>query len=118
MREVLTTLRNAAPQIPELRHPLAKCSFRAIYVDAANRGRFAQKELGMVYSRDILGEPGNLETPAPRLLEDMDNENREPTEREKEETSFCSRRLSLRVSDPPGGRGRGGRGDFAGRQRS
>ena len=88
LREVLTTLRNAAPQIPELRHPLAKYSFRAIYADAANRGRFAQKELGMVYSRDILGEPGNLESPAPRLLEDMDNENRELTEREKEERSL------------------------------
>ena len=182
LREVLTTLRNAAPQIPELRHPLAKCSFRAIYADAANRGRFAQKELGMVYSRDILGEPGNLDSPAPRLLEDMDNEAREPTEREKEERSLEELRFvpgdylcvsvilpksataaavqgevaapnkpvpsangwkggpPARTVDagwgsrapagrggghwrgesnpsPPGGRGRGGRGDFAGRDR-
>ncbi|KAL4076308.1 Sin3 associated polypeptide p18-domain-containing protein [Scleroderma yunnanense] len=181
LREVLTTLRSAAPQIPELRHPLAKYSFRAIYADAANRGRFAQKELGMVYSRDILGEPGNLESPAPRLLEDVDNENREPTEREKEERSLDELRFvpgdylcvsvilpksatgaavqgevapnkplsgangwrgapAARPTDagwgsrapagrggghwrgesnpsPPGGRGRGGRGDFAGRDR-
>ncbi|KAI5993636.1 histone deacetylase complex protein [Pisolithus albus] len=88
LREVLTTLRNTAPQIAELKHPLGRYSFRAIYADAANRGRFAQKELGIVYSRDILGEPGNLEFPAPRLLEDSDNENREITEREKEERTL------------------------------
>ncbi|KAH7926786.1 hypothetical protein BV22DRAFT_1008224 [Leucogyrophana mollusca] len=88
LREVLTTLRNTAPQIPEFRHPLARYSFRAIYADAANRGRFAQKELGIVYSRDILGEPGSLEAPAPRLLEDTDGENREPSEREKEERTL------------------------------
>ncbi|KAH7887424.1 Sin3 associated polypeptide p18-domain-containing protein [Phlebopus sp. FC_14] len=88
LREVLTTLRNAAPQILEFKHPLARYSFRAIYADAANRGHFAQKELGMVYSRDILGEPGSLETPAARLLEDVDGENREPTEREKQERTL------------------------------
>lgn len=87
LREVLTTLRNAAPQIAELRHPLARYSFRAIYADAANRGRFAQKELGMVYSRDILGEPGTLETVAPRLLDAAD-EACEPTEREKAERTL------------------------------
>ncbi|KAG0703838.1 histone deacetylase complex protein [Suillus ampliporus] len=88
LREVLTTLRNAAPQIPEFRHPLARYSFRAIYADAANRGRFAQKELGMVYSRDILGEPGTVDNPAPRLLNDTDGESREQTEREKEERTL------------------------------
>ncbi|KAF8841546.1 hypothetical protein BDN67DRAFT_996104 [Paxillus ammoniavirescens] len=88
LREVLTTLRNAAPQIVELRHPLARYSFRAIYADAANRGRFAQKELGLVYSRDILGEPGSLDSPAARLLEDTDGENRAQTDREKEERSL------------------------------
>ncbi|KAG6335894.1 hypothetical protein ID866_3203 [Astraeus odoratus] len=183
LREVVTTLRNAAPQIPELRHPLARYSFRAIYADAANRGRFAQKELGIVYSRDILGEPGTLESPAPRLLEETDNENRELTEREKEERSLEELRFvpgdylcvsiilpkgaagpgaaqgeviinkpqtsangwrggapgrvsdagwgsrapigrggghwrgESNVSPPGGGRGRGGRGDFAGRDR-
>ncbi|KAI6166231.1 histone deacetylase complex protein [Pisolithus thermaeus] len=182
LREVLTTLRNTAPQIAELKHPLGRYSFRAIYADAANRGRFAQKELGIVYSRDILGEPGNLEFPAPRLLEDSDNENREVTEREKEERTLEELRfvpgdylcVSIilpksvtagappqgdgavnkpvpstngwrggalgRVGDsgwgsrvsagrggghwrgesnpsPPGGRGRGGRNDFAGRDR-
>ncbi|KAN0097170.1 Sin3 associated polypeptide p18 (SAP18) domain containing protein [Tylopilus felleus] len=88
LREVLTTLRNAAPHIAEFRHPLARYSFRAIYADGANKGRFAQKELGIVYSRDILGEPGSLESPAPRLLEDTDGEHREPTEREKEERTL------------------------------
>ncbi|KAI9574375.1 Sin3 associated polypeptide p18-domain-containing protein [Boletus coccyginus] len=88
LREVLTTLRNTAPHIPELRHPLARYSFRAIYADGANKGRFAQKELGIVYSRDILGEPGSLESPATRLLEDADGQHREPTEREKEERTL------------------------------
>ncbi|OAX43388.1 hypothetical protein K503DRAFT_681359 [Rhizopogon vinicolor AM-OR11-026] len=88
LREVLTTLRNAAPQIPEFRHPLARYSFRAIYADAANRGRFAQKELGIVYSRDILGEPGTLDSPAPRLLDDTDSGSKEQTEREKEERTL------------------------------
>lgn len=88
LREILTTLRNTAPQIPEFRHPLARYSFRAIYADGANKGRFAQKELGIVYSRDILGEPGSFESPAARLLEDADGEHREPTEREKEERTL------------------------------
>ncbi|KAG8218934.1 Sin3 associated polypeptide p18-domain-containing protein [Butyriboletus roseoflavus] len=88
LREILTTLRNTAPQIAEFRHPLARYSFRAIYADGANKGRFAQKELGIVYSRDILGEPGSLESPAARLLEDADGEHREPTEREKEERTL------------------------------
>ncbi|KAF9226808.1 hypothetical protein BS17DRAFT_748957 [Gyrodon lividus] len=88
LRELLTTLRNAAPQIAELRHPLARYSFRAIYADAANRGRFAQKDLGLVYSRDILGEPGSLGSFAVRLSEDNDRENREPTDREKEERTL------------------------------
>ncbi|KAK2459956.1 hypothetical protein APHAL10511_008041 [Amanita phalloides] len=88
LREVLTTLRNAAPHIAEYRHPLARFSFRTVYADSANKGRFAQKELGMVYSRDILGEPGSLNTTAPRLLEDIDGEVREPTEREKEERTL------------------------------
>ncbi|TCD64788.1 hypothetical protein EIP91_003625 [Steccherinum ochraceum] len=70
LREVLTTLRNTAPQSTEYRHPLARYTFRAIYADSTNRGRFAQKELGMVYSRDILGEPGTVTTIAPRLLRD------------------------------------------------
>lgn len=68
LREVLTTLRNTAPQTPEYRHPLARYTFRAIFADSGNRGRFAQKELGTVYSRDILGEPGTIDSVAPRLL--------------------------------------------------
>ncbi|KAI0355474.1 hypothetical protein OH77DRAFT_1454826 [Trametes cingulata] len=70
LREVLTTLRSTAPNSPEYRHPLARYSFRAVFADATARGRFSQKELGTVYSRDILGEPGSLDHPAPRLLED------------------------------------------------
>ncbi|KAA1475593.1 hypothetical protein DENSPDRAFT_842388 [Dentipellis sp. KUC8613] len=71
--EVITTLRSIGPQTPEFRHPLARYSFRSIYADASNRGQFAQKELGIVYSRDILGEPGTLDSTAPRLLDDTDN---------------------------------------------
>ncbi|KAK7695789.1 hypothetical protein QCA50_000426 [Cerrena zonata] len=70
LREVLTTLRNTAPPTTEYRHPLARYTFRAVYADAASRGRYAQKDLGTVYSRDILGEPGSLISPAPRLLRD------------------------------------------------
>ncbi|KAK7029378.1 hypothetical protein VNI00_014632 [Paramarasmius palmivorus] len=88
LREVLTTLRNTAPHVPEYRHPLARFSFKTVYADSTNKGRFASKELGIVYSRDILGEPGSLTSTAPRLLEDYDNENREPTEREKEERTL------------------------------
>jgi histone deacetylase complex subunit SAP18 len=72
LREVLTTLRVAAPSSPELRHPLARFSFRAIYADAASRGRYSNKDLGTVYSRDVLGEPGSLDSPAPRLVSDDD----------------------------------------------
>lgn len=88
LRELLTSIRNIAPQTPEYRHPLARYSFRAIYADSASRGRFASKDLGIVYSRDILGEPGTLNSPAPRLLEDDDEEGREKSEREKEERTL------------------------------
>ena len=88
LREVLTALRNTAPLIPEYRHPLARFSFRTVYADPGNKGRFSQKDLGMVYSRDILGEPGSLNVTAPRLREDIDGENREPSEREKEERTL------------------------------
>ncbi|KAI0731840.1 histone deacetylase complex protein [Fomitopsis betulina] len=72
LREVLTTLRATAPASPEMRHPLARYSFRTLYADSATRGRLNQKDLGIVYSRDILGEPGSLTTTAPRLLTDDD----------------------------------------------
>ncbi|KAI0092124.1 Sin3 associated polypeptide p18-domain-containing protein [Irpex rosettiformis] len=72
LREVLTTLRSTAPPSTEYRHPLARYSFRAVYADSKNRGRAAQKDLGTVYSRDILGEPGTLASPAPRLLADVE----------------------------------------------
>ena len=88
LREVVTTLRNVAAHVAEYRHPLARFSFKTVYADSGNKGRFAQKELGMVYSRDILGEPGSLNNTAPRLLEDVDGEVREPTEREKEERTL------------------------------
>ena len=79
LREVLTTLRSTAPPSTEYRHPLARYSFRAIYADSANRGRIVQKDLGMVYSRDILGEPGTLAAPAPRLLADAEAADEERT---------------------------------------
>ncbi|KAH9833815.1 histone deacetylase complex protein [Rhodofomes roseus] len=72
LREVLTTVRATAPASPEIRHPLARYSFRTLYADSATRGRLNQKELGIVYSRDILGEPGSLTSTAPRLLTDDD----------------------------------------------
>ncbi|KAJ3967055.1 Sin3 associated polypeptide p18-domain-containing protein [Lentinula raphanica] len=88
LSEVLTTLRETAPHVPEYRHPLARFAFRTVYADSGNKGRFSQKELGLVYSRDILGEPGTLTSIAPRLLEEADDENREQTEREKEERTL------------------------------
>ncbi|TFK69424.1 hypothetical protein BDN72DRAFT_959599 [Pluteus cervinus] len=94
LREVLTTVRNTAPQIPEYRHPLARFSFKAVYADSGSRGRFSEKSLGIVYSRDILGEPGTLNTTAPRLLEDLDGEGRELTQREKEERTLDELRFS------------------------
>ncbi|EDR12136.1 histone deacetylase complex protein [Laccaria bicolor S238N-H82] len=88
LREVLTILRNTAPHIAEYRHPLARFSFRTVYADSTNKSRFLQKELGMVYSRDILGEPGSLNATAPRLLEDEDGAQRDRTEREREERTL------------------------------
>ncbi|KIY73995.1 hypothetical protein CYLTODRAFT_341112, partial [Cylindrobasidium torrendii FP15055 ss-10] len=70
LREVLTTIRDAAPHIAEYRHPLARYSFRTVFADASNHGHFTSKDLGQVYSRDILGEPGTLTSIAPKLLED------------------------------------------------
>ncbi|KAF8076890.1 histone deacetylase complex protein [Lyophyllum atratum] len=91
LREVLTTLRNTAPLTPEYRHPLARFSFRTVYADSASKGRFAQKDLGMVYSRDVLGEPGALDLTAPRLRESdflEEGEGGERSEREKEERTL------------------------------
>ncbi|KAG6815938.1 hypothetical protein H0H87_010071 [Tephrocybe sp. NHM501043] len=85
LREVLTTLRNTAPHVPEYRHPLARFSFRTVYADSLAKGRFSQKDLGMVYSRDILGEPGSLGVTAPRL---RDEEKEKESEREKEERTL------------------------------
>ncbi|RPD67450.1 hypothetical protein L226DRAFT_453648 [Lentinus tigrinus ALCF2SS1-7] len=83
LREVLTTLRSAASNSTEYRHPLARYSFRAVFADSASRGRFAQKDLGTVYSRDILGEPGSLDHPAPRLLEDTETESATNAEQDR-----------------------------------
>ncbi|KAI8989882.1 Sin3 associated polypeptide p18-domain-containing protein [Trametes punicea] len=83
LREVLTTLRSTAPNSTEYRHPLARYSFRAVFADAAARGRFSQKELGTVYSRDILGQPGSLDHPARRLLEDSESESTQGSEQDR-----------------------------------
>ncbi|KAA1479173.1 hypothetical protein DENSPDRAFT_810109 [Dentipellis sp. KUC8613] len=88
LAEVLTTLRNVGPQTPEFRHPLARYSFRAVYADAGNRGLFAQKDLGIVYSRDILGEPGTLDGTARRLLEDKETGPLQKDARTLEELRF------------------------------
>lgn len=74
LREVVTTLRNTCPTTAEYRHPLARFTFRTVYADALNKGRFAQKDLGQVYSRDIIGDPGSLDSVAPRLLRDDDDD--------------------------------------------
>ena len=42
----------------------------------------------MVYSRDILGEPGTLKSTAPRFLEDFERSNHDLNEREKEERTL------------------------------
>ncbi|TFK94918.1 hypothetical protein K466DRAFT_475324 [Polyporus arcularius HHB13444] len=83
LREVLTTLRSSAPNSTEYRHPLARYFFRAVFADSASRGRFSQKDLGTVYSRDILGEPGSLDHPAPRLLEDVEAESNTNAEQDR-----------------------------------
>ncbi|KAF7320080.1 hypothetical protein MKEN_00792400 [Mycena kentingensis (nom. inval.)] len=87
LREVLSTLRNTVPHVAEYRHPLARFSFRAVYVEQGRGGRFVTKDLGMVYSRDILGEPGSIHSPAPRLLQDS-WETTPVTERDREERTL------------------------------
>lgn len=69
LKEVLTTLRIISPQLAEIRHPLARFSFKTVYADPQNRGRFTQKDIGAIHSREILGEAGSLDSAAPRLLE-------------------------------------------------
>ena len=76
-------MRSTAPLTTEYRHPLARYSFRAIFADPGARGRFSQKDLGTVYSRDILGEPGTLTHPAPRLLEDDEVDGGQHTEQDR-----------------------------------
>ncbi|OCB87229.1 DNA/RNA polymerase [Sanghuangporus baumii] len=73
LKEVLTSLRLITNN-PDIRHPLAKFLFRSLYADSAARGRIATRDLGSVSSREILGEPGTLDAPAPRLLTDGDEE--------------------------------------------
>ncbi|KAJ8456829.1 hypothetical protein ONZ51_g11894 [Trametes cubensis] len=88
LQEVLTTLRSTAPNSTEYRHPLARYSFRAVFADATARGRISQKELGTVYSRNILGEPGTLDHIAPRLLEDSESAQGSDQDRTLEELRF------------------------------
>ncbi|KAI0658649.1 Sin3 associated polypeptide p18-domain-containing protein [Cubamyces menziesii] len=88
LQEVLTTLRSTAPNSAEYRHPLARYSFRAVFADATARGRISQKELGTVYSRNILGEPGTLDHIAPRLLEDSESAQGSDQDRTLEELRF------------------------------
>ncbi|KAJ7456483.1 hypothetical protein FB451DRAFT_605466 [Mycena latifolia] len=88
LREILSILRNTAPHVAEYRHPLERFSFRTVYLEQGSHGRFASKDLGMVYSRDILGEPGSLTSTAPRLLEDAYKTPHEPVDRERDERTF------------------------------
>ncbi|KAI0284868.1 Sin3 associated polypeptide p18-domain-containing protein [Russula brevipes] len=86
--ELLTTIRNSAPSTLEYRHPHARYSFRTIYADAGNRGQFALKDLGVVYSRDTLGDLGTVE----QLLDDdtaaQDNAARQKDARTLDELRF------------------------------
>lgn len=99
LREILTTLRSTAPQTPEYRHPLARYSFRSIYFDAhsssrQNRdsrsgGSYSSKDLGIVYSRDILGDPGSVTSGiAPRLLEDEEPQGSSDGQKTLEDLKF------------------------------
>nr|GAT43627.1 predicted protein [Mycena chlorophos] len=88
LREILTTLRNTAPHVAEYRHPLARFSFRAVYVEQGSGGRFVSKDIGEVYSRDILGEPGTIESTAPRLLEDSWLPAPPPTDSQRQERTL------------------------------
>ncbi|KAH6879960.1 Sin3 associated polypeptide p18-domain-containing protein, partial [Coprinopsis sp. MPI-PUGE-AT-0042] len=93
LRELLTTLRDTSSPsslaFAELKHPLARFSFKALYADSSPNSsgpkssrstfKYTTKELGMVYSRDILGEPGSFSlstgaTTAPRLLQDEEQQ--------------------------------------------
>ncbi|KZV75890.1 hypothetical protein PENSPDRAFT_599215 [Peniophora sp. CONT] len=89
LHEVLTTLRSVGPHTPEYRHPLARYTFRAVYADSTNRGAFTTKDLGTVYSRDILGEPGSLNAPATRLTEDEESTERYKDARTLDELRFA-----------------------------
>ena len=73
MREVINILRLQSTSA-ELKHPLSKFSFRAVYADASARGRVATRDLGSVSARDLLGPSGTLEFPAPRLIIDEDED--------------------------------------------
>ncbi|KAH6891564.1 Sin3 associated polypeptide p18-domain-containing protein, partial [Coprinopsis sp. MPI-PUGE-AT-0042] len=80
LRELLTTLRDTSSPtslvFAELKHPLVRFSFKALYADSSRATfKYMTKELGMLYSRDIPGEPGSYSlstgaTTAPRLLQD------------------------------------------------
>jgi len=75
LKEILTTLRVCSPRIAELRHPQGRYAFQAVLFQAEKRGQYNKKDLGMVYSRDIIGEPGTLEHPSMRLLDDEEKKN-------------------------------------------
>ncbi|KAF5317460.1 hypothetical protein D9611_015148 [Ephemerocybe angulata] len=89
LREVLTTLRNTSRTSTRSNTRWQDFSFRTVYADSTNKGRFASKELGQVYSRDILGEPGSLASTAPRLLQDDEQHPGDAlSQREKEERTL------------------------------
>ncbi|KAI0301544.1 Sin3 associated polypeptide p18-domain-containing protein [Multifurca ochricompacta] len=60
--ELLTTIRNSAPNTLEYRHPLARYSFAL--------STPTRKDLGVVYSRDTLGDLGSVE----QLVDDNDDD--------------------------------------------
>ncbi|KAH6879963.1 hypothetical protein BKA70DRAFT_1052734, partial [Coprinopsis sp. MPI-PUGE-AT-0042] len=84
LRKLLATLRDTSSPtslvFAELKHPLVRFSFKALYADSSRSTfEYTTIELGIVYSRDIPGEPGSYSlstgaTTAPRLPQDEERQ--------------------------------------------
>ncbi|KZT60830.1 hypothetical protein CALCODRAFT_480480 [Calocera cornea HHB12733] len=74
LKELVTLLRTAAPA--DLRHPLARFSFRAVFADPA-RGRVGSKDLGFIHARDLVD-------PSASMFEDTKEGEDAPTSPAKE----------------------------------
>lgn len=82
LRELVHALRLTVPHTAEFRHPLARYTFRALFLDAVNsRGgavRYATKELGSVSAREMgeaaLAPDEKLDADAPPFAYDREKE--------------------------------------------